>query len=52
MSNNFTILAQNSITDYVEQAYLCAMSIRPTDNDCKIVKVGKGIKYIKTNRLK
>jgi|TARA_R110001592_G_scaffold93098_3_gene270575 hypothetical protein len=36
MSNNFTILAQNSITDYVEQAYLCAMSIRATNNDCKI----------------
>ena len=36
MKNNFTMLAQNSNVDYVQQAYLSAMSIRATNKDAKI----------------
>lgn len=36
MSNNFTMLAQNSDFDYVRQACLAAMSIRATNKDSSI----------------
>lgn len=36
MSNNFTMLAQNTDVDYVQQAYLNALSIRATNDDVKI----------------
>ncbi len=36
MSNNFTMLAQNTDVDYVQQAYLNAMSIRATNKNAKI----------------
>ena len=36
MKNNFTMLAQNSNVDYVQQAYLSAMSIRATNKEAKI----------------
>ena len=36
MKNNFTMLAQNSNVDYVQQAYLSAMSIRATNKDAEI----------------
>ena len=36
MSNNFTMLAQNTEVDYVQQAYLNAMSIRATNENVKI----------------
>lgn len=36
MSNNFTMLAQNTDVDYVQQAYLNAMSIRATNENAKI----------------
>lgn len=36
MTINFTIMAQNSTSNYINQAYLCALSIRATNPDCKI----------------
>lgn len=39
MSNNFTMLAQNTDIDYVQQAYVNAMSIRSTNDDVKICLV-------------
>lgn len=36
MTNNFTMLAQNSTDDYVLQACLCAMSIRATNTNASI----------------
>ena len=33
---NFTMLAQNTEVDYVQQAYLNAMSIKATNNDANI----------------
>lgn len=36
MTINFTMLAQNSHDDYVQQACVCAMSIRATNTDSKI----------------
>lgn len=36
---NFTMLAQNSKTDYVRQAYLCALSIKATNPNSKICLV-------------
>lgn len=39
MSNNFTMLAQNTEVDYVQQAYLNAMSIRATNENAKICLV-------------
>lgn len=39
MSNNFTMLAQNTDVDYVRQAYVNAMSIRATNDNVKICLV-------------
>ena len=39
MSNNFTMLAQNTDVDYVQQAYVNAMSIRATNDNVKICLV-------------
>lgn len=36
MTINITLLAQNSVHNYVKQAYLCALSIRATNPDSKI----------------
>jgi hypothetical protein len=38
-SVNFTLLAQNSEYDYVEQAYLCALSIRASNPNSKIALI-------------
>lgn len=36
MTINFTMLAQNSVNDYVKQSYLCALSIKATNPNSKI----------------
>jgi hypothetical protein len=39
MSFNFTLFAQNSDVDYVQQANVAAMSLRLTNPDCKIALI-------------
>lgn len=48
---NFTIYAQNSKDDYVKQAYLCALSIRASNPDCKICLITNDLLDEKTNRV-
>lgn len=51
MTNNFTMLAQNSDSDYVLQACLAAMSIRATTKDASICLITNDIVPTKYKQL-
>lgn len=51
MTVNFTLLAQNSIHDYVKQAYLCALSIRATNPNSKICLITNDELDSKTKKI-
>ena len=50
-TNNFTMLAQNSNEDYVQQACLAAMSIRATNNNASICLITNDVVPAKYKQL-
>jgi hypothetical protein len=51
MTINFTMLAQNSTHNYVQQAYLCALSIRATNTNSKICLITNDVIDEKTRSI-